>query len=182
MRITHNSNGLALNCCIIIFCICTITRVFADTPRSLLPSQTETFKEKYSSKETQGSSADVSEKTSSNSEDVNRLGKKNGIEINSLKEIDINSIGTIDTSSGGYTKKMWEGTSRATINSLFKMLPVQLYSKNLQKLYKRLLLTAADMPIRTAKNDQTNLLLTSCLLYTSPSPRDVEESRMPSSA
>ena len=26
------------------------------------------------------------------------------------------------------------------------------------------------------------LLLTACLLYTSPSPRDVEESRMPSSA
>jgi hypothetical protein len=160
MRITHNSKGLALSCCILIFCICTITRVFADTPRSLLPSQTETFKEKHSSKKTQGSNADVPEKTSPNSEGVNRLDKKNGIEINSLKEIDINSIGTIDTSSGGYTKKMWDGTSRATINSLFKMLPVQLYSKSLQKLYKRLLLTAADMPIRTEKTDETNLLLT----------------------
>ena len=37
-------------------------------------------------------------------------------------------------------------------------------------------------------NESTSLLnkkkedLTSCLLYTSPSPRDVEESRMPSSA
>ena len=27
-----------------------------------------------------------------------------------------------------------------------------------------------------------NIVLTNCLLYTSPSPRDVEESRMPSSA
>ena len=30
--------------------------------------------------------------------------------------------------------------------------------------------------------DLTNLIYSSCLLYTSPSPRDVEESRMPSSA
>ena len=30
--------------------------------------------------------------------------------------------------------------------------------------------------------DETRALLTDCLLYTSPSPRDVEESRMPSSA
>ena len=33
-----------------------------------------------------------------------------------------------------------------------------------------------DMPLWMAKS------ITSCLLYTSPSPRDVEESRMPSSA
>ena len=31
-------------------------------------------------------------------------------------------------------------------------------------------------------NDVCNKLLKTCLLYTSPSPRDVEESRMPSSA
>ena len=30
--------------------------------------------------------------------------------------------------------------------------------------------------------ENTNYLLKTCLLYTSPSPRDVEESRMPSSA
>ena len=32
------------------------------------------------------------------------------------------------------------------------------------------------------ENNQVDGLLTDCLLYTSPSPRDVEESRMPSSA
>ena len=31
-------------------------------------------------------------------------------------------------------------------------------------------------------DDFSNMLIKSCLLYTSPSPRDVEESRMPSSA
>ena len=39
--------------------------------------------------------------------------------------------------------------------------------------------------VKICKNDQDILLSTqfgNCLLYTSPSPRDVEESRMPSSA
>ena len=34
----------------------------------------------------------------------------------------------------------------------------------------------------TTKNDWFFMLWWACLLYTSPSPRDVEESRMPSSA
>ena len=32
------------------------------------------------------------------------------------------------------------------------------------------------------ENDDETEILATCLLYTSPSPRDVEESRMPSSA
>ena len=32
------------------------------------------------------------------------------------------------------------------------------------------------------KENEVHLLIMDCLLYTSPSPRDVEESRMPSSA
>ena len=35
---------------------------------------------------------------------------------------------------------------------------------------------------REPSKDVINLLSMACLLYTSPSPRDVEESRMPSSA
>ena len=35
---------------------------------------------------------------------------------------------------------------------------------------------------RTINGKQTNLLSGSCLLYTSPSPRDRQKSRMPSSA
>ena len=47
-------------------------------------------------------------------------------------------------------------------------------------------LTAVAMDLNTAKSrgflgEQQNGYL-GCLLYTSPSPRDVEESRMPSSA
>ena len=33
-----------------------------------------------------------------------------------------------------------------------------------------------------SKDEELRSLIASCLLYTSPSPRDVEESRMPSSA
>mgnify|MGYP003317447766 CR=1 FL=1 len=39
-----------------------------------------------------------------------------------------------------------------------------------------------DVLLDLAKAQKVNLEDISCLLYTSPSPRDVEESRMPSSA
>ena len=39
-----------------------------------------------------------------------------------------------------------------------------------------------DMSIKTLVRRGFNLDIVDCLLYTSPSPRDVEESRMPSSA
>ena len=47
--------------------------------------------------------------------------------------------------------------------------------KELQKLRGKIDLSRQEML------DVMNLIM-SCLLYTSPSPRDVEESRMPSSA
>ena len=39
-----------------------------------------------------------------------------------------------------------------------------------------------NVPIKNGKITDTNRIDKVCLLYTSPSPRDVEESRMPSSA
>ena len=44
------------------------------------------------------------------------------------------------------------------------------------------LLIASVLLSRAAGNDELFGDFYSCLLYTSPSPRDVEESRMPSSA
>ena len=43
-------------------------------------------------------------------------------------------------------------------------------------------LAASSLPTVTVAKGGTNLTSFTCLLYTSPSPRDVEESRMPSSA
>ena len=48
------------------------------------------------------------------------------------------------------------------------------------KLLDRLQATASDR--RFDKNTKFDVSYNDCLLYTSPSPRDVEESRMPSSA
>ena len=39
-----------------------------------------------------------------------------------------------------------------------------------------------DFGMMDSISEEDRLTLTGCLLYTSPSPRDVEESRMPSSA
>ena len=55
----------------------------------------------------------------------------------------------------------------------------EIYSLSFEKgYYERPLLGAKNIPVRGGNRDYT----VTCLLYTSPSPRDVEESRMPSSA
>ena len=41
---------------------------------------------------------------------------------------------------------------------------------------------AAEAKLKLTEAEAKAKILLSCLLYTSPSPRDVEESRMPSSA
>ena len=57
--------------------------------------------------------------------------------------------------------------------------------QNEQKIYKGLAGVLADYTAVSKVMPETNSLTYRgypCLLYTSPSPRDVEESRMPSSA
>ena len=56
---------------------------------------------------------------------------------------------------------------------------------NLEKkeIYNELKIKENNLKIKIKNLEHKNSLLTdNCLLYTSPSPRDVEESRMPSSA
>ena len=56
--------------------------------------------------------------------------------------------------------------------------------KNIHKLSIAPMMDCTDKHFRMImrKISSEALLYTDCLLYTSPSPRDVEESRMPSSA
>ena len=75
-----------------------------------------------------------------------------------MKDIDVESIGTIDSTTGGFAKNMWGNTSRTTIDNLFNLLPNQLYSRSLQSLYKRLLLTTAEIPAVTENSSSTGLL------------------------
>ena len=55
--------------------------------------------------------------------------------------------------------------------TIIKMIPMQILNKKIKCKMKF-----------TDNSWRVNLVAKDCLLYTSPSPRDVEESRMPSSA
>ena len=85
-----------------------------------------------------------------------------------------------DHGHGSYDVHFWLDPNNATqiikgiIQELSKVYPenINIYKENAKKAIKEIKKT--DLVIKT--------MLDSCLLYTSPSPRDVEESRMPSSA
>ena len=62
------------------------------------------------------------------------------------------------------------------INYFDKLVPMN------NKLYVHTVEGKDDMPAHIKSALTNNQISLSCLLYTSPSPRDVEESRMPSSA
>ena len=72
------------------------------------------------------------------------------------------SITTLDISEPFFTTRVLENENSYTLNT------------------KTIVLNLSEYPIKIEKQELRHLQ--SCLLYTSPSPRDVEESRMPSSA
>ena len=84
--------------------------------------------------------------------------KKKDIQVNELKTLDIESIGTIDSSSGGFNESFWKNTPRALIVTLVKKLPSTTYSKGLQELRRRLLLTRATIPEASNEIEEENLL------------------------
>ena len=55
-------------------------------------------------------------------------------------------------------------------------------SSDQQKLYNLIWGRALSSQMETAKFDRNTITITTCLLYTSPSPRDLSTSRMPCSA
>ena len=71
---------------------------------------------------------------------------KSGIEINRLRTIAIESVGTIDRLSGGFAPDMWRDTPRPVIERLIGLLPAATPSRTLRDLRRRLLLTAATVP------------------------------------
>ena len=72
--------------------------------------------------------------------------------------------------------------------TIFSVLAILLFVGNVNATDKIKIATEGAYPPWNSKNEAGKLigfeveLAWSCLLYTSPSPRDVEESRMPSSA
>ncbi len=139
----------------ILYSIVISPRILADTPTSLIPNKPpKTAIEKQENKIT----TDIGLQEQPNTKETTTLRERMGIEVSSLRDIDVESIGTIDLSTGGFKKDMWGGTSRETIENLFKFLPTQLHSRNLQSLYKRLLLTTAEIPSAEEDSEETGLL------------------------
>jgi len=70
-----------------------------------------------------------------------------GIEINPLAELDPDSLGTLDPDSGGLGLDLWQGSDRALIETLLKVLPATSSSPTMRNLAIRLLLSNARAPL-----------------------------------
>ncbi len=71
---------------------------------------------------------------------------KKGIEIDSLSDVDPNSIGAIDAGRGGLGADLWRGSDGATIAGLLRSAPEGVSSTALRDLLRRTLLSVADAP------------------------------------
>lgn len=68
------------------------------------------------------------------------------IEVGVLTEIDPSVLGLLDDGNGGLGQQMWQGTTRARVESLLPRLPMNTASPVMQDLSRRLLLTTAAVP------------------------------------
>ncbi len=71
-----------------------------------------------------------------------------GIVVNSLGEIDPDSIGILGPESGGFGPDMWRGSSHKAVERLLPRLPDAMASAAMRSLAQRLLLTSAAPPRR----------------------------------
>ena len=78
---------------------------------------------------------------------------KRGIEIDSLSDVDPNSIGAIDAGRGGLSAELWRGSDRTTIAGLLQRAPHGVSSPTLRDLLRRTLLSVANPPERRAADD-----------------------------
>lgn len=83
---------------------------------------------------------------------------RSGIEINPLQSLDPEAAGTLDAASGGFDRSVWQGTPAGTAAHLMGQLPDAIRSPALRDLLRRLLLTAAEPPVREAGQENVSLL------------------------
>ena len=142
----------------ILYSIFSTPTILADTPTSLIPNKPYAPSKTSTDKQDNKITTDIGAQKQPAAKETATLRERVGIEVSGLRDIDVESIGTLDVSTGGFEKNMWGNTSRRTIENLFKFLPSQLHSRNLQRLYKRLLLTTAKIPSATEDSEETGLL------------------------
>ena len=158
MRSVRNKVQYIVTSLVILYSIVISPTILADTPTSLIPNKPYTSSTTIIDKQDNKIKTDIRVQHQPAPKETTTLRERVGIEVNSLRDIDVESIGTIDSSTGGFKKNMWGSTSRKTIENLFKFLPSQLHSRNLQRLYKRLLLTTAEIPSKAENSEETGLL------------------------
>ena len=133
---------------------CIVVQIATDaaaqqSPVSLLPKAQKTFKldKKFPQ---QGSEI----KTFTESPDSgNKI-----VQTNKLEALNLETAGILDIKTGGFDKNMWNGTTYPEAISLLKNLPSEIYSRGLQNLQERLLLTRARTPIYE-KDENKNTIL-----------------------
>lgn len=69
-----------------------------------------------------------------------------GIVVDTLGDIDANSVGVLDAANGGFGVAMWRGTSRSLVEKLLPALPAAPRTGVGRVLMRRLLLSAAETP------------------------------------
>ena len=134
--------------------ICIVVQIATDaaaqqSPLSLLPKAQKTFKldKKFPQ---QGSEI----KTFTESPDSgNKI-----VQTNKLEALNLETTGILNIKTGGFDKNMWNGTTYPEAISLLKNLPSKIYSRGLQNLQERLLLTRARTPIYE-KDENKNTIL-----------------------
>ncbi len=71
-----------------------------------------------------------------------------GIEVDTLADIELDSLGVLDSGDGGLGLETWNGSDRSVIERLLSRMPGKVSSPALRDLAVRLLLSSATAPIR----------------------------------
>ncbi len=81
-----------------------------------------------------------------------------GIVVDTLGDIDANSVGVLDTANGGFGVAMWRGTPRSLVEKLLPALPAAPRTAAGRALLHRLLLSAAETPAGPAGKNIPSLV------------------------
>ncbi len=134
--------------------ICIVVQITTDlaaqqNPVSLLPKAQKTF-ELDRKLPQEGSEIKTSTESSKSEGEI--------VQTNRLEALNLETTGILGIETGGFDKNMWNGTTRRQAISLLENLPSKIYSRGLQNLQKRLLLTRARTPIYE-KDENKNIIL-----------------------
>ncbi len=83
---------------------------------------------------------------------------RSSIEVDSLRQLNLDGAGTLDLDNGGFGGDLWQGAPRPLVEQLLGRLPAAMISPVMRDMLRRLLLTVAVPPPR-ADDDQGSSLI-----------------------